>query len=175
MYHLRLIKSASYRGIVTATREKPDVYTEDWETVKAALDSGFFELEGGCERTGHLSKEQLMTWDIPTLTDLAKDMGIDISDLGSKEDLVNAISAEEVSIPDITENEQRELEEEMFSEEPEESLEDFLKEKTIPELRKIADQKGVNVKGLSKKDEIVAALVESDRQAVEARKAIREE
>ena len=116
-----------------------------------------------------------MTWDIPTLTDLAKDMGIDISDLGSKEELANAISAEEVGIPDMTEDEQRELEEEMFGEEPEESLEDFLKEKTIPELRKIADQKGVSVKGLSKKDEIVAALVESDRRAAEARKALREE
>lgn len=44
MYHLKLIKSLSYHGIVKATRENPDVYTDDEAVATAAVATGFFEL-----------------------------------------------------------------------------------------------------------------------------------
>lgn len=44
MYHLKLIKSLSYHGIVKATKENPDVYTDDEATATAAVATGFFEL-----------------------------------------------------------------------------------------------------------------------------------
>lgn len=43
MYHLKLIKGRSYTGIVSATRDKPDVYIKDSETTDKILTTGFFE------------------------------------------------------------------------------------------------------------------------------------
>lgn len=50
-----------------------------------------------------------------------------------------------------------------------------LHRKTVPELKEYAKFTGVNVSGLSKKDDIVAALMESRIRADEARAALREE
>lgn len=44
MYHLRLNKALSYDGAVKATREKPDVYTNDEAVAIAAVASGYFDL-----------------------------------------------------------------------------------------------------------------------------------
>lgn len=43
MEHLKLTKGLSYRGHgITATKAKPDVYTEDKETASALIASGYF-------------------------------------------------------------------------------------------------------------------------------------
>lgn len=48
MYHLKLSKGLSYRGIVSATKKKPDVYIEDEDIYKKALSTGYFEdVSGG--------------------------------------------------------------------------------------------------------------------------------
>ena len=44
MYHLKLIKSLSYHGIVKATKENPDVLTDDKAVADPAVATGFFEL-----------------------------------------------------------------------------------------------------------------------------------
>lgn len=44
MYHLKLIKGASYTGIVSATAKNPDVYTDSKAKADAAVASGFFVL-----------------------------------------------------------------------------------------------------------------------------------
>ena len=44
MYHLRLIKSLSYSGIVYATKEKPDVYVREEGQVDRLVASGYFVL-----------------------------------------------------------------------------------------------------------------------------------
>lgn len=44
MYHLRLNKALSYTGAVSATRENPDVFTDDEATAVAAVASGYFDL-----------------------------------------------------------------------------------------------------------------------------------
>jgi len=51
MYHIRLCKALSYSGIVSATREKPDVFTDDKATAEQALASGYFELVSGDAET----------------------------------------------------------------------------------------------------------------------------
>lgn len=44
MYHLKLVKGASYTGIVSATAKKPDVFVDSKAKADAAIASGFFEL-----------------------------------------------------------------------------------------------------------------------------------
>ena len=44
MYHLRLNKALSYTGAISATRENPDVFTDDEATAVAAVASGYFDL-----------------------------------------------------------------------------------------------------------------------------------
>lgn len=44
MFHLRLCKALSYMGAVSATKDKPDVYTEDEAAAMQALRSGYFVL-----------------------------------------------------------------------------------------------------------------------------------
>lgn len=58
MYHLKLSKGLSYRGIVSATKKKPDVYIEDKDIYKKALSTGYFEdVSGGSAlNTGEYKK-----------------------------------------------------------------------------------------------------------------------
>lgn len=43
-YHLKLTKALSYCGVVTATRQHPDVIVEDKATADAAVATGYFKL-----------------------------------------------------------------------------------------------------------------------------------
>ena len=47
MYHLKLVKGASYTGIVSATAKDPDVFTDSKAKADAAVASGFFVLVDG--------------------------------------------------------------------------------------------------------------------------------
>lgn len=111
MYHLKLCKGLSYYGMggaLKATRQQPDVLTEDKATADAAVASGFFRLVGEGEAPGfpppgevqgHLDPEQLEELTIPDLKKLAEDMGVDIKGLKAKADIIAAIVAVEVSAP----------------------------------------------------------------------------
>lgn len=47
MYHLKLTRGRSYNnGTISATREKPDVFTDDKIAADKAVASGFFRLVG---------------------------------------------------------------------------------------------------------------------------------
>lgn len=107
MFHLRLIKASSYTsGAIKASAENPDVYTEDEQVAKAAVESGYFaRVEGGTvtetpgtEDEAHLDTEDLSKMTVANLTKLAKDMGIDVKDM-KKADIIKAISEQSV-IPD---------------------------------------------------------------------------
>ena len=50
MYHLLLIRGASYTGDFTATKKNPDVYTDSKAEADAAVASGFFKLIGEPEK-----------------------------------------------------------------------------------------------------------------------------
>lgn len=112
MYHLKLIKALSYTGIVKATRKNPDVFVEDKATADAAVATGYFKLvecvsDGEAEaQTAHLDIEQLEGMKFDDLKRMATDMGIDIKGLKSKNDIVEAIVAVEVTPgPEVDEEE----------------------------------------------------------------------
>lgn len=104
MYHLRLCKALSYTGIVSATKKEPDVYTEDKAVAEQAVASGYFELVSEAEKQpktikGYLDKRQLEEMKIDDLKSLAEKLGIDISNLRKKAELVEAIADVEVEAP----------------------------------------------------------------------------
>lgn len=109
MYHLKLIKSRSYTGIVTATKENPDVFVKDKAIADAAVATGYFELVGetdgegsadaGEQITGHLEKGQLESMEYNDLKKLAADLGVDTKIVKKKADLIEAVAAIEVGIP----------------------------------------------------------------------------
>lgn len=106
MYHLRLCKALSYTGIVSATKEKPDVFVEDKAIADKAIASGYFELvetktqiEPDTPANASIDRNQLEEMKVDDLKRLAEDMGLDISDLKKKADLIEAIAAEEVKVP----------------------------------------------------------------------------
>lgn len=146
MYHLRLCKALSYTGVVSATKKEPDVFTEDKAIADKALASGYFLLvEGGQTATikGHLSKEQLEGMKVGDLKKLAADMGIDTSSIEKKEELVEAISAEEVEAPAEEENEV-----------------DYegLSEMTKAELTAYAAEHGISLEGCNTKADMLSAI-----------------
>lgn len=104
MYHLRLIKALSYTGLVSATQKNPDTFTEDKAIADDAVASGYFTLvedgaedeQGQQEAKYHLDKAQLDEMKFDDLKKLAADMGIDITGIKKKADLVDAIAAVEV-------------------------------------------------------------------------------
>jgi len=100
MYHLRLLKGLSYAGAVAATRENPDVFTEDKAVVDAALASGYFALLAETEppgQTAHLDEAQLAEMKLEDLKRLAAAMDVDINGLRSKAEFIAAIAAVEVT------------------------------------------------------------------------------
>ena len=103
-YHLRLCKALSYTGVVSATKEQPDVYVDDKATADKAVATGYFELiaeEGlNLSETGHLDKAQLEKMKLEELKKLAADMGIDDTGFKKKDEYVEAIAAVEVTIDD---------------------------------------------------------------------------
>ena len=111
MYHLKLMKSLSYTGVVTATKKNPDVFVEDKATADAAVATGYFKLVGEVEKTlekaadtsavtkGHLGETDLSNMKLDDLKRLAADMGVDTKGLKSKADYAKAIAAVEV-MPD---------------------------------------------------------------------------
>lgn len=103
-YHLKLCKGLSYCGVVTATKQSPDVFVEDRATADAAVASGYFKLlndskgsSGSAEITGHLDRAQLEDMKMDDLKRLAEDMGLDTKGL-KKAQLVEAVANETVTV-----------------------------------------------------------------------------
>lgn len=105
MYHLKLKKSLSYHGVVTATRKNPDVFTEDKKVADAAVATGYFDLVGDAADVnanmvkGHLDFDQLKKMGKDELKDLAEKLGVDATGLKTKEDYAKAIAAVECEAP----------------------------------------------------------------------------
>lgn len=100
MYHLKLIKSLSYTGVVTATKKNPDVFVEDKAIADTAVATGYFKLLGEAEKApetaaateGHLDEAELAEMKFDDLKRLAVDMGVDTKGLKSKADYAKAIA-----------------------------------------------------------------------------------
>lgn len=104
-YHLKLIRGLSYSGIVSATRQKPDVYVENEAIAKAAVASGYFRVVSSVEEAlqdlaGSMdgedmyhsyTLEELEDMSIDQLKEVAKSVGVVKTSGFKKADYVNAI------------------------------------------------------------------------------------
>lgn len=104
-YHLRLSKGLSYCGVISATKQRPDVYTDSKDVADRAAASGYFRLIGSADApkrpeppvqpTAALDPEQLNAMSASELRRLAGEMGLEVKGLG-KAELVKAIVGVEV-------------------------------------------------------------------------------
>lgn len=97
-YHLKLVKSLSYYGVIKATREHPDVFLEDETAAKAAVASGYFRMvEGDPEpvepepEKEPYTKEQLDEMTVEQLKGVASEVGVTETKGFKKADYVDAI------------------------------------------------------------------------------------
>jgi len=105
MYRLKLIKALSYKGVVEATRKKPNVFVEDKNVADAAVATGYFKLlesenipvQNNRTVIGCIDKTQLEDMKIDDLKRLAEEIGIDTTGFKKKADYVEAIASEEIS------------------------------------------------------------------------------
>lgn len=105
-YHLRLSKGLSYCGVISATKQRPDVYTDSKDVADRAVASGYFRLIGSVDApkrpeppvqpTATLDPEQLNAMSASELRRLAGEMGLEVKGLG-KAELVKAIAGVEVT------------------------------------------------------------------------------
>lgn len=117
-YHLRLCKSLSYKGVVSATKKQPDVFVEDKATAEAAVATGYFNLveddpeqtaqpaaaQTGTEKIGYCPEaieeksepavdlEALSKKTKADLTAYADANGIDVSKCNTKAEILEEIS-----------------------------------------------------------------------------------
>ena len=150
MYHLKLCKGLSYYGMggaLKATRQQPDVLTEDKAIADAAVASGFFKLVGEGEAPGfpppgevlgHLDPAQLESMTIPNLKKLAGEMGVDIQGLKAKGDIIAAIVAAQVSAP-------------AFDAEALAAMSD-------DELKALVEKKGIDLTGCETREDALEAI-----------------
>lgn len=107
MYHLKLVKALSYYGVVKATKQNPDVYTEDKATADAAVASGYFKLvdeaqeppEGGEEKEPGKKLEEMT---VPELETFAAYKNISLKGISKKADIIAKLKDE---LGEETENE----------------------------------------------------------------------
>lgn len=105
MYHIRLVKSRSYKGVVSATKAKPDVYTEDKAAADKAVASGFFKLiededeqtESG-NQTDKNDYEKLADMTKAELTEYAEKNGISLEGCSTKAHILEAVSAAMIAL-----------------------------------------------------------------------------
>lgn len=100
MYHLRLCKALSYTGVVSATKEEPDVFTEDKATAEKAVASGYFALVDTEDEKDTVEPQEENEVDYEGLSDMtkaeltayAKENGISLEGCNTKAEMLEAIS-----------------------------------------------------------------------------------
>lgn len=105
MYHLKLIKGLSYKGVVEATKKNPDVYTDDKATAEEAVASGYFKLvESEIEERNDISSEingkTLSEMNVSELETFAAYKGINLKGITKKADIISKIR-EEISAEEL--------------------------------------------------------------------------
>lgn len=98
-YHIRLIKALSYCGVVTATKQRPDVFVEDKATADAAVATGYFRLIEGEEEHEEDSREKsqgkiLEEMTVPELETFAAYKGVSLKGITKKADIIAKLKAE---------------------------------------------------------------------------------
>lgn len=98
-YHLRLNKALSYCGVVTATRQHPDIFVEDEATAKAAVATGYFKLLEEVEETPGTGEKTepgktLEEMTVPELETYAAYKGVSLKGISKKADIIEKLKAE---------------------------------------------------------------------------------
>lgn len=102
-YHLKLIKALSYCGVVTATRQHPDVIVEDKATADAAVATGYFKLlsaeESPEENPPEKDKEnepgkKLEEMTVPELETYAAYKDVSLKGISKKADIIEKLKEE---------------------------------------------------------------------------------
>lgn len=96
MYHLKLIKGLSYKGIVEATKTKPDVYTADKATADEAVASGYFRLlenesEERSDSAAEVNGKVISEMNVSELETFASYKGISLKGITKKADIIAKI------------------------------------------------------------------------------------
>lgn len=127
-YHIKLKNIISYTGVVKATREEPDVYTEDESVMAAALRTGYFDLVETLDTPtpadadtipltaageqaddgstpAHFDRAYLETLSFAELKRLASSLDVPVTKTTKKADLITAIADETVTVPTGSEDE----------------------------------------------------------------------
>lgn len=99
MYHLKLIKSLSYTGVVMATKKNPDVLVEDKTTADAAVATGYFKLVEGEEETPEDGEEKepgktLEEMTVSELETFAAYKGVSLKGITKKADIIAKLKTE---------------------------------------------------------------------------------
>ncbi len=149
MYHLRLIKARSYCGAVEATRQNPDVFVEDEAIALSAVSSGYFKLVES--ETGLFPG---LTGGTCRMAEAVK-KGFPV-----RSEAERGIPSAQLKTGDDDSGQSFELE----PKDPEAAGENHtgktLEGMTVPEIETFAAYKGVSLKGLTKKADMIVKLRE---------------
>ena len=152
-HRLRLVKGLSYSGAVYATRKEPYVVVGDVEKYHAAMASGYFEevsVQGNVNGTEDGDKMAASMGDAippaPTEAPIRADIAGTMEDIGAPLDGLG--------------------QEGMATGTP-------IGRMTLEELKAYAYVCGIDISGLRKKDDILAAVKAAENKAAEAREALR--
>lgn len=119
MYHLRLIKGLSYTGAVSASKEHPDVFTDDPEKYSKAMKSGYFEdltgheddlcapdfedngIDDEQEEEASASEEKFYEMSVENLKSYASLNGINLGSAKKKDDIIKKIEEAEAHAAEV--------------------------------------------------------------------------
>ena len=183
-HRLRLVKGLSYSGAVYATRKDPYVAVWDGERYRAAMASGYFEevsvlgnmniTEDGDKTAASMGSAALPA---PTETPMQADIAGTIEDMGV---LLDGLGQEEPSILQaiMDETAQAEVSMQQGIGQADGGKEGMatgnpIGRMTLEELKAYANVGGIDISGLRKKDDILAAVKAAESKAAEAREALR--
>ena len=148
-HRLRLVKGLSYSGAVYATRKEPYVVVGDVEKYHAAMASGYFEevsVQGNVNGDKMAASMGDAILPAPTEVPIRADIAGTMEDIGAPLDGLG--------------------QEGMATGTP-------IGRMTLEELKAYAYVGGIDISGLRKKDDILAAVKAAENKAAEAREALR--
>lgn len=161
MYHLKLCKALSYSGVVSATKQQPDVFVEDESTARAAVATGFFALVEGDEitpppkaPTGTITKFDTMN--ATQLKKYAKENDIDLGGATKKEDILPIIEA----ALKAADEEDDDPANQFVGNDPDDDK--ALEDMSDDELKVTAEKNSIDIIGLTNREEIIAAIKKAE-------------
>lgn len=147
-HHLRLVKGLSYSGAVYATKREPDVVVPDGDRYRVAMASGYFEEISIPRKDVARTPEKSMEMPCPAEEFGNQDKERTPGKSMGQRTIGRDASGQDGKTPHVS-------------------------GMTLEELKAYALISGIDISGLRKKDDILAAVEDAERKAAEARVALR--